>query len=74
LGDDHNRAALLMLNRGYVKGTLETPLAGRGVYEQQYQMHRFAVEFYKRPVAVNDLGWVSYRNPNYVFGPLGARV
>jgi hypothetical protein len=60
-------AALLMLNQGYVTGgTLETPRSARTVYEQQYQMHRFAVEFYKRPVAVNDLGWVSYHNPNYV--------
>ncbi len=29
-------------------------------------MHRFAVEFYNKPVAVNDLGYVSYRNANYV--------
>jgi hypothetical protein len=58
--------ALLVLNHSYVLGTVQTPFAGRGIYEQQYQMHRFAVDFYKRPVAVNDLGWVSYRNPNYV--------
>ena len=43
-----------------------TPQASRSTYEHQYQMHRFAVDFYKRPIAVNDLGWVSYRNPNYV--------
>jgi hypothetical protein len=43
-----------------------TPRASRSTYEHQYQMHRFAVDFYKRPIAVNDLGWVSYRNPNYV--------
>jgi hypothetical protein len=59
-------AALLVLNPYYVGNTLRTPFAARSVYEQQYQMHRFAVEFYKRPVAVNDLGWVGYHNPNYV--------
>jgi hypothetical protein len=55
-----------VLNPYYVGNTLRTPFAARSVYEQQYQMHRFAVEFYKRPVAVNDLGWVGYHNPNYV--------
>jgi hypothetical protein len=29
-------------------------------------MHRFAVNYYKKPVAVNDLGYVSYKNNNYV--------
>jgi hypothetical protein len=41
-------------------------MAGRNIHEQQFQLHRFAVDFYRRPVAVNDLGWVSYRNPQYV--------
>jgi hypothetical protein len=36
------------------------------IYEQQYQMHRFAVEFFPQNVAVNDIGWVSYRNGRYV--------
>jgi hypothetical protein len=40
--------------------------ASNNIYVQQYQMHRFAAEFYRRPVAVNDLGWVAYRNDNYV--------
>jgi hypothetical protein len=42
------------------------PLGANNIYEQQYQMHRFATEFYRAPVAVNDLGWVSYDNDNYV--------
>jgi hypothetical protein len=29
-------------------------------------MHRFVNDFYKAPVAVNDLGLVSYHNPNFV--------
>lgn len=45
---------------------LLTPLATRNIYEQQYQMHRLVTEFHNGPVAVNDLGWVSYRNDGYV--------
>jgi len=63
--------AILALNPFYIRGTLMTPLAARSIYEQQFQMHRFAVEFYRRPVAVNDLGWVSYRNPQYVLDVWG---
>ena len=29
-------------------------------------MHRFATEFMPGPVAVNDLGWVPWRNDDYV--------
>jgi hypothetical protein len=58
--------ALFCVGNIYVTDTVRTPLASLGIFEQQYQMHRFAVEFYKRPVGVNDIGWVSYRNPNYV--------
>jgi hypothetical protein len=42
------------------------PLAANNIYEQQYQMHRFVTRFYKQPVAVNDLGYVSYKNDGYV--------
>lgn len=47
------------------------PLASNNIYEQHYQMHRFAVECYKRPVAVIDLGYVSFRNENYVLDLAG---
>ena len=43
-----------------------TPLASSNIYLQQYQMHRFVDEFYQKPIAVNDLGWTSYHNQNYV--------
>jgi hypothetical protein len=43
-----------------------TAMASANIYEQQYQMHRFVVDYLRAPVAVNDLGWVAYRNPNYV--------
>lgn len=59
-------AALLIVNVPYVQATALTPSAARNIYEQQYQMHRFATEIYQAPVAVNDLGWVSFQNPHYV--------
>lgn len=50
----------------YAMNTYITVAASNNIYQQQYQMHRFAVEYWKRPVAVNDLGWVSYKNPEFV--------
>lgn len=50
----------------YIKDLFILPLAANNIYEQQYQMHRFATEFYQDTVAVNDLGWVAYGNPSYV--------
>ena len=38
------------------------------IYYQQQQMHRFAADYYKGNVAVNDLGWVAYKNDNYKMG------
>jgi hypothetical protein len=57
---------ILVLGVFYLRGTMLSPFGARSIYEEQYQMHRFAVDFYRRPVAVNDLGWVSYHNPSYV--------
>ncbi|HZZ21285.1 MAG TPA: hypothetical protein VFE60_01270 [Roseiarcus sp.] len=48
------------------RAAILTPAASRNNYEQQYQMGRFAKEYFKGPVGVNDLGLVSYRNKNYV--------
>ncbi len=55
----------------YIGIALLTPLASNNIYEQQYQMHRFATEYVDDVVAVNDLGWVSYRNPHYVLDLAG---
>ena len=64
------RAALvLMLGVAalpYMTIAMLTPLGARSIYEQQYQMARFAQSFYGHAVAVNDLGLASYRNKNYV--------
>ena len=59
-------ALSLLLGAPYYACAVRTPLAAANIYEQQYQMHRFAVDFLDAPVGVNDLGWVSFRNPNYV--------
>lgn len=50
----------------YISAALQTPLAARNIYDQQYQMSLFAQQLYKHPVAVNDLGLVAYKNPNFV--------
>ncbi len=47
----------------YAERSVRSDLGASNIYEQQYQMHRMATDFYRAPVAVNDLGWVSYRNP-----------
>lgn len=66
-------AACLIVAGGIRYGvtTALTPVAANNVYEQQYQMHRFVTDFYHGPVAVNDIGEVSYRNPNYVLDLMG---
>ena len=43
----------------------------RGISLQQNQMARFAHEYVKAPVGVNDLGLVVWRNPNYVLDLFG---
>ncbi len=37
-----------------------------GIYSQQRNMSTFVKEVYRKPVAVNDLGYVAWNNPNYV--------
>jgi len=57
---------LLAFISPYLTATVLTPYASRAIYDQQFQMHRFATAFFPRPVAVNDLGWVSFENDNFV--------
>jgi len=49
----------------YMTATVATPLGASDIYEQQYQMARFAQSFYRHAVGVNDLGMVAYGNNNY---------
>lgn len=62
---------LVVLVFPYLSVTMGTPLGIRNVYEQQFQMHRFATDYFPRAVAVNDLGWVSYDNDRYVLDLAG---
>ena len=50
----------------YATDTIRVPAAGENIHAQQFQMHRFATEFFPYPVAVNDLGYVSYDNNTHV--------
>ncbi len=47
----------------YVPNNMENM---RAIYRQQAQMARFAKDFAAVPVAVNDIGYVAWHNPNYV--------
>ncbi len=44
----------------------EYPHASRPIHVQQGQMARFAKDFLNEPVAVNDIGYVAWHNPDYV--------
>lgn len=57
---------LVIACREYVIGLGQNVFATNNVYQQQYQLHRFATEFLRAPVAVNDLGWAAWRNDEYV--------
>ena len=55
----------------YIQVLATTPLASNNVYQQQRQIRRFAVEYYKKPIAVNDVGYPSYGNDAYVLDVAG---
>jgi len=54
---------MLLVGQPYLSAAQVSPFGARNIYDQQYQMGRFAQAFYMRPVAVNDLGLVAYKNP-----------
>jgi hypothetical protein len=45
--------------------------SARAIAFQQHQMAVFAQDVHKGPVAVNDIGWVAWRNPSYVLDLYG---
>ncbi len=59
-------AVLMPALSGYAAIAYLTPRAAHNIHVQHGQLHRFVTEHYRRPVAVNDLGRVSYRNPSHV--------
>lgn len=52
---------ILGLGLAQAPANVLSPRAAQNILDQQYQMHRFVAEFWRQDVAVNDLGWVSYR-------------
>lgn len=50
----------------FVKWTVLSPVGANNIYEQHHQMRRFATRYLAAPVAVNDIGYVSYRNDRFV--------
>ncbi len=47
------------------------PTASNNIYEQQYQNHRFVTAVYKKPVAANDIGYLSFNNEHVVLDVWG---
>lgn len=64
---------ILMLVGGleHAIAAITTPIAANNIYGQQYQMHRFINDYYRKPIAVNDLGLTTYQNPQYVLDLYG---
>jgi hypothetical protein len=53
------------LSMSYVEAEAEIPLASTNIHIQQAQMARFVADYWRQPVAVNDLGLVAYRGGEY---------
>lgn len=62
---------LILSSYPYFTVLYSIPYAANNIYQQQYQMRKFAVYWVKSPVAVNDIGWVSFNNPYYVLDLFG---
>ena len=63
---------ILMFGAARFRGVLTgVPFAGQSIHAQQYQMHRFIEEELGLPVAVNDLGHVSYDSSHEVLDLMG---
>lgn len=58
---------LFLLAAPYGNAALQTPDATHEIYRQQVQMRRFLDDYYRKDVAVNDIGLTSYRRPPGVF-------
>ena len=58
--------ALLLVFSGYAVQTFMMPILARKEYLGPVQVHRFVTEFYRKPVAVDQLGYINVNNPFYV--------
>lgn len=59
-------AITIVIGSPYIRTLILTPQASNNIYEQQYQMYRFTANFYRKPIAANDIGYVSYKNSHHV--------
>jgi len=59
-------AVFLLIFAGYVAQSLFIPGMARKEYQGPFQLHRFVTEFYRAPVAIDQLGYVNFDNPDYV--------
>ncbi len=59
--------AFLICTWPYFRYAYLAPVASLNIYQQQYQMARFAQGFYKKNFAANDIGLVSYRLPESIY-------
>lgn len=59
-------SVILIIFLPYIINMLYTPLGCNNMYQQQRQMARFVKQEWPAPVAVNDLGWVAFGNPDYI--------
>ncbi len=62
---------LLVTSYEYHQSLVAAGRNAQSIFDQQYQMHRFVVDDLRAPVAVNDLGQVSYDDPYYVLDLAG---
>jgi hypothetical protein len=50
---------------------LRTPLASNDIYVEHREMNRLVTDFIQAPVGVNDVGYVAFRNDQYVLDLFG---
>lgn len=57
---------LALVTPRYLLYWARAPHIAHNVFSEHYQMHRFVTDFWQRPVAANDIGWLAFRNEQYV--------
>lgn len=59
-------ASMLVFGSGYVIHTMDLPGAAKVIYGGPYQVRRFVVDYYKKPIASSHYGMINNGNPNDV--------
>ena len=58
--------ALLLIFAGYATQFFSIPALAQKEFEGPFQLHRFVTDFYRAPVAVDQIGYVNFDDSNYV--------